>query len=37
MTWVCEESKNKHVPVPADLLAEAEATAKAELEEDMED
>ncbi|WVQ93984.1 hypothetical protein IAU59_001062 [Kwoniella sp. CBS 9459] len=37
MTWVCEESGNKHAPVPADLLAEAETKAKAALEEGMEE
>jgi hypothetical protein len=37
MTWICEESGFKHAPVPADLLAEAEAKAKAALEEGMEE
>jgi 20S proteasome subunit alpha 7 len=37
MTWVCEESKGRHVVVPADLLAEAEEKAKAALEEGMEE
>jgi 20S proteasome subunit alpha 7 len=37
MTWVCEESKMKHALVPADLMAEAEAKAKAALEEGMEE
>lgn len=37
MTWVSPESGNKHVPVPKELLAEAERKAKALLSEDMED
>ncbi|WWD22861.1 hypothetical protein CI109_107356 [Kwoniella shandongensis] len=37
MTWICTESGNKHAPVPADLLVEAEAAAKAALEEGMEE
>lgn len=31
MTWICPESKGRHVLVPADLLAEAEAKAKESL------
>jgi len=37
MTWVSPESNNKHVPVPKDLLAAAEAKAKSALDEQMED
>jgi 20S proteasome subunit alpha 7 len=37
MTWICTESNGKHVPVPADLLAEAEVKARAALEEGMEE
>jgi len=37
MTWICKESGGKHVVVPADLLAEAEAKARAALEEGMEE
>ena len=37
VTWVCTESKNQHVPVPKELLAEAERKAKAAQEDDMED
>eukprot|EP00850_Spirogloea_muscicola_P017234 SM000146S00954 [mRNA] locus=s146:121896:124517:+ [translate_table: standard] len=36
MSWICSDSKNEHQRVPADLLAEAEAAAKASQEEDME-
>ena len=31
MTWICPESKGRHVLVPAELLAEAEAKAKESL------
>jgi 20S proteasome subunit alpha 7 len=38
MSWVCEESGRKHARVPAELLAEAEAAAKAAADDsDMED
>ncbi|ORY22125.1 proteasome subunit alpha type 3 [Naematelia encephala] len=37
LTWVCEESGNKHALVPADLLAEADAKGRAALEEGMEE
>ena len=37
MTWVCEASGMKHALVPADLMAEADAKAKAALEEGMEE
>jgi len=37
MTWVSTESKFKHALVPSDLMAEAEAKAKAALEEGMEE
>ncbi|BEI86137.1 hypothetical protein CcaverHIS002_0604240 [Cutaneotrichosporon cavernicola] len=37
MTWVGPETGFKHAAVPADLLAEAEAAAKAALEEGMEE
>ena len=32
MSWIGPESNNLHVPVPKDLLDEAEAQAKAALE-----
>lgn len=32
MSWIGEETGNKHVPVPEDLLKEAETQAKAALE-----
>lgn len=34
MTWLCEESGMEHQRVPADVLAAAEATAKAALQDD---
>jgi len=37
LSWVCEESGWVHKMVPKDLLKAAEASAKAALEEDMED
>ncbi|KAF8062974.1 PAG1 [Scenedesmus sp. PABB004] len=38
MSWICEESGRKHARVPADVVAEAEAAAKAAAESsDMED
>ncbi|WRT63390.1 uncharacterized protein IL334_000295 [Kwoniella shivajii] len=37
MTWICEESGNKHALVPEDLLKSAEEKAKAALEEGMEE
>jgi 20S proteasome subunit alpha 7 len=37
MTWVSTETGGKHAAVPEDLLAEAEAKAKAALEEGMEE
>ncbi|WVO13550.1 hypothetical protein L204_101171 [Cryptococcus depauperatus] len=37
MTWVCEESNNKHALVPEELVKEAENKAKAALEEGMEE
>ncbi|WVW81469.1 hypothetical protein I302_103463 [Kwoniella bestiolae CBS 10118] len=37
MTWICQESGNKHRPVPDDLLKSAEEKAKAALEEGMEE
>ncbi|RXK34959.1 20S proteasome subunit alpha 7 [Tremella mesenterica] len=37
MTWVCAESGGKHKAVPEDLLKEAEAAARAALEEGMEE
>ncbi|WVQ64579.1 hypothetical protein V866_004173 [Kwoniella sp. B9012] len=37
MTWICQESGNKHAPVPEDLLKSAEEKAKAALEEGMEE
>jgi len=35
--WICDESNKKFARVPADLVAEAEAAAKAALEDDMDD
>ena len=32
MSWIGDETNGLHVPVPSDLLAEAEAKAKAGLE-----
>ena len=32
MSWICAESNFRHVPVPADLLKEAEEKARAALE-----
>lgn len=38
MSWICEESGGVHTRIPAELLAEAERSAKAALEDsDMED
>lgn len=37
ISWVCDESGKEFKRVPADLLAEAEAAAKAALDEDMDD
>eukprot|EP00736_Rhodelphis_marinus_P011211 Rmarinus@m.22944 len=37
MSWVCDESNRIHQFVPADLKAEAEAAAKAALDEDLSD
>ena len=37
MTWICEESGWKHQAVPEDILADADAKAKAALEEGMEE
>lgn len=34
MTWLCEESGMEHQKVPADLVAAAEAQAKAALRDD---
>lgn len=34
MSWVCDESNKQHQRVPADLLAAAEAAAKAAMQED---
>jgi 20S proteasome subunit alpha 7 len=34
MTWLCEESGMEHKKVPADVLAAAEAQAKAALRDD---
>ena len=36
-SWVCTETGNKHRVVPQELLVEAEAKAKAALEEGMEE
>jgi 20S proteasome subunit alpha 7 len=38
MSWICDESEKAHQRVPADILAAAEAQAKASMQEDdMED
>ena len=37
MTWICAESGMKHALVPKELMVEAEAKAKAALEEGMEE
>ncbi|WWC67127.1 uncharacterized protein I206_101034 [Kwoniella pini CBS 10737] len=37
LTWICQESGNKHALVPEDLLKAAEEKAKAALEEGMEE
>jgi len=37
LTWVCTESNGEHALVPKDLVLEAEAKAKAALEEGMEE
>ena len=37
MTWICAESDGRHQSVPAELVAAAEAKAKAALEEGMEE
>ena len=37
MTWVSPESGLKHVPVPKELLAEAERKAKEAISNEMED
>ncbi|WWC85512.1 uncharacterized protein L201_000376 [Kwoniella dendrophila CBS 6074] len=37
LTWICEESGNKHALVPEELLKSAEEKAKAALEEGMEE
>ena len=36
MTWITEETKGLHLPVPKDLHDEAERKAKAALEDDFE-
>ena len=37
MSWICPQSKNRHAPVPKDILAEAEVWAKQQLESEMEE
>ena len=37
LTWICAESKGRHVPVPAELAAEADRLARQSLEDEMED
>jgi 20S proteasome subunit alpha 7 len=37
ITWVCEESKGKHLSVPKDLVQEAERRAKEDIADEMED
>ena len=36
LSWISEESKNLHAPIPAELFADAEQKAKAAIEEDFE-
>ena len=37
LTWICPESNGRHVPVPAELVDEAERLARQSLEDEMED
>jgi 20S proteasome subunit alpha 7 len=37
LSWICQESGNRHQLVPKDIVAEAEEYAKAALDEDMDD
>ena len=37
MSWICPQSKNRHAPVPKEILARAEAWAKQQLESEMEE
>jgi hypothetical protein len=37
MTWICEESKGKHVLVPKEITEEAERLAKESIKSEMED
>lgn len=37
ITWICPESKGRHVFIPQDLLEEAERKAKESMDEGMED
>ena len=37
LTWICPESKNRHSKVPKDIKDEAEALAKAALDDDMDE
>ncbi|KAI9199277.1 nucleophile aminohydrolase [Polychytrium aggregatum] len=37
LSWICEESGNRHQIVPADIVAEAEQFAKASLQDEMEE
>jgi 20S proteasome subunit alpha 7 len=37
MSWVCEATNGKHEFIPADVVAEAEAQAKKEIEDDSDD
>jgi len=34
ISWICEETKNRHEPVPKDLLDDAETQAKKEDEDE---
>ena len=37
MSWICPESKNRHAQVPKEILAEAEAYAKQQMEQEIEE
>jgi 20S proteasome subunit alpha 7 len=37
ITWICEESKGKHVAVPKDIVEEAERLAKESIKSEMDD
>jgi 20S proteasome subunit alpha 7 len=37
LTWICPQSKNRHVQVPGDVKAEAERLALAALNDEMDE